>query len=190
MSASKIVDDEDGTVWCGVVVDQIENVDKQKKKAQEIPNTQKRDKDKEATVQTSDTKHRFYREYFESNIFAQLVQLFGTKFYATLTICLNISDPNKNKSGFRCQKAVVKDTVIKTNYRHQMEYSGGKYVRLPVEVQLLREESAAKEMLARMSAQKKKVKAAAGQAATTTTTNGKRNQCAAQTSTSTATLKL
>lgn len=56
-----------------------------------------------------------------------------------------------------------------------MVYSGGKYVRLPVEVQLLREESAAKEMLARMNAQKKKVKAAAGQATETTTTNGKRN---------------
>lgn len=98
----------------------------------------RRDKDNEATVQTKDTKHRFYREYFESNIFAQLVrfsfvQFVGSKFYATLTICLNISDPNKNRSGFRCHQAVVKDTVIKTNYTHQMVYSGGKYVRLPVE---------------------------------------------------------
>lgn len=121
---------------CGVVVHQIENVDRQTKKAQE--RSKKRDKDNEATVQTKDTKHRFYREYFESNIFAQLVrfsfvQFFGSKFYATLTICLNISDPNKNRSGFRCHQAVVKDTVIKTNYRHQMVYSGGKYVRLPVE---------------------------------------------------------
>lgn len=57
---------------CGVVVHQIENVDRQTKKAQE--RSKKRDKDNEATVQTKDTKHRFYREYFESNIFAQLVR--------------------------------------------------------------------------------------------------------------------
>lgn len=71
-------------VLCGVVVHQIENVDRQTKKAQE--RSKKRDKDNEATVQTKDTKNigsignilrvTYLRSWFTLVLFSFLVASF------------------------------------------------------------------------------------------------------------------